>query len=275
MLLTVFVSCYTYKDSVKLPGYEKHITNTKLAIVCLPISITVADSENVNDDLGIGKPEEVFMKFFSGEFVKQFKNYSSCSEVSFLGHLKELSAFKTTFKLPNDSTISLCIPKDGTIFGKSPNNPEFILFIDSLSVYIKPPEKKDKTFWEELVSNQNPKNNALRMLEEMEAENNLNIYDPSTIYINNIHIKFEKNIIPYNDDNDESLKYRGKYFYWDNQKGKLASYGLIFTKTFYHPLAGMRKNVWDASMALLARNVIRNSPFRDEKARYAVDRNEY
>ncbi|MGH1364291.1 MAG: hypothetical protein ACRBF0_12100 [Calditrichia bacterium] len=128
---SLFFSC-AKSTIVVMPDYKnKQLPSPELAIIVLEDEPTILNDGDLEDDLGSGPADSVFVEYFAQLFPDKLKHYSKFRKVIFARSLPTGEMKKKTFKLNSRKKIDISIPKDGTTVQFDSLTPGVILFIDA------------------------------------------------------------------------------------------------------------------------------------------------
>lgn len=117
------------------PEYEgKHLAGGSLAIL-MPKNdaLFIQNTDDVTDDLGTGKPSEVYTAYFDSQMTMSMRLYSTLKTVRTSEPVNQPELERTSFTIGTNKTMEIAIPAEGK-FLEFDKPYDYVLFIGRLDI---------------------------------------------------------------------------------------------------------------------------------------------
>ncbi|HSP86980.1 MAG TPA: hypothetical protein VLN45_02515, partial [Ignavibacteriaceae bacterium] len=108
------------------------LTGKNLTIIKLFDTPSIANMDDVIDDLGAGVPIDVYNSFFNENFVSAFKNSACCNNVNFIKKFPKEKLEERILDINDSEQMKILLPNEK--IENDSISADFLLFIDNLIV---------------------------------------------------------------------------------------------------------------------------------------------
>jgi len=134
-LLNLLLMGCSSRDAILMEEYKGHkVTGKDLTIIKLFEKPSIANEDDVTDDLGPGIPNEVYTAFFNKIFLYAFQVSNCCNKLNYITDFSELEMEERTLDINSKAQMRILLPKENSKLEIDSVASDYILLIDSLYI---------------------------------------------------------------------------------------------------------------------------------------------
>jgi hypothetical protein len=134
LIIVAVIGCSSSDNLIHISkDYEDlKVDDTDLVIVKLFDKPIIKNAEDINDALGEGNAEDLYLSYFNSQFPQCVKNFGSFNKVFYMKDISKVTFKERILEFNLNESIGMMLPIDGTTISNNNIIADYILFVDSL-----------------------------------------------------------------------------------------------------------------------------------------------